>query len=390
VSAEDRDRVVDECFQCKLCYTNCPYTEAEKHPYLLDFPRLMLRAKAIRVRRSGLPLRERMLGDPDKLGRVGTRTAPLANWANRFGPSRFLMEKFMGVHREKLLPSFASQPFPSWIRKRYRGAVESPGGRHPVVLFTTCFVNWNRPELGHAAVEVLEHNDCRIACPELNCCGMPALDGGDVDFAREQARRNVGRLLPLVERGYRIAVVNPTCSLMMRQEYPDLLDDPADRALALAARQVAEATLDLSEYLFELRRAGEFKTDFRSTPNGPVAYHAPCHLRKQNIGFRGRDLLRQIPGVQPKLVAECCGHDGTWAMKTEYFQLARVNGRKAFEGMEEAKAEIWTTDCPLAAMQFRQMCGHEALHPVEVLARAYREGGFPAAVPVAGPAGKES
>ena len=253
-----------------------------------------------------------------------------------------------------------------------------------MVLFSTCFVNWNRPELGRAAVEVLEHNDCRVVCPDLNCCGMPALDGGDVDFARLQARRNVRTLLPWVDQGYLVAVINPTCSLMIRQEYPELLHDPADPATTEAARRVAEATRDISEYLFDLRREGTFKTDFRSTPGGAVAAHAPCHLRMQSIGFRGRDLLRQIPGVQPKLIAECCGHDGTWAMKKEYFELARANGAKAFEGMKAVEADLWTTDCPLAALQFRQMCGREALHPIEVLARAYKEDGFPTPVQVAG------
>ena len=376
VAASVRDQVVDECFQCKLCYTNCPYTSAEGHEFQLDFPRLMLRAKAVRRRAQGLPRREKMLGDPDRLGRLGTRTAALANWANRLRPARLVMEKLLGIHRDKLLPSFAARPFSSWVRAHNRGAVESSTGEHRVVLFSTCFVNWNRPELGQAAIEVLEHNNCRVASPELNCCGMPALDGGDIPFARDQARRNVERLVRLVDASYKIAVVNPTCSLMMRQEYPELLHDPHDPELAQAARRVAAATMDLSEYLFELRKEGKFKEDFRSTPNGAVAYHAPCHLRMQNIGFRGRDLLRRIPGTQPKLVAECCGHDGTWAMKKEYFELSRRNGEKAFAGMEEAGAEFWTSDCPLAALQFQQMCGRTVSHPVELLARAYREDGF--------------
>jgi Fe-S oxidoreductase len=175
-------------------------------------------------------------------------------------------------------------------------------------------------------------------------------------------------------------VVNPTCSLMIRQEYAELLDDPAYPSLGQAARKVAEATRDLSEFLNELRKEGAFKEDFRSTPGARVAYHAPCHLRMQNVGFRGRDLMRRIPGVKPKLVAECCGHDGTWAMKKEYFELSMKYGQKAFDGMRQADAEVWSTDCPLAAIQFEQACGKQALHPVEVLDRAYRADGFPRAV----------
>lgn len=378
IPASTHRRIVDECFQCKLCYTQCPYTDAEGHEFRIDFPRLILRAKAIRVRAEGLPFRERMLGDPDTLGRFGTITPRLANWANTLRPHRVLMEKLAGIHRDKLLPRFEEQTFGAWFREQTGGADETPTGVHKVLLFETCFVNYNKTSVGQAALRVLVHNDCKVAGPRLACCGMPSLDGGDVDAARAKARRNVEAMVRWVDRGYQVAVINPTCSLMIRQEYPELLNDPRDQEIAGAARRVADATKDLSEFLFGLRQAGAFKEDFKSSPNGPVAYHAPCHLRMQNVGFRGRDLMRRIPGVQPKLVQECCGHDGTWAMKKEYFDLALKNGARAFEGMDEAGAEVWTTDCPLAAIQFEQARGRRPMHPVEVLDRAYREDGFPA------------
>jgi Fe-S oxidoreductase len=291
------------------------------------------------------------------------------------------MEKVLGVHRDKLLPTFESPTFDAWAHEQTGPSGESSTGTHPVVLFGTCYVNYNNPEIGRAAFRVLQHNDCKVACPSLNCCGMPALDSGDITLATSQARANVQRLLPLVERGYKIAVVNPTCSLMLKTEYADLLDDAADPQLAGAARTVAAATRDLGEFLFEMRQAGQFKEDFKSTPAGPVAYHAPCHLRMQSVGYRGRDLMRRIPGVQPRLVAECCGHDGTWAMKVENFEASLKIGQKAFDGMSEAGSEVWTTECPLAALQFKQACDRDVLHPVQVLDRAYRADGF--ATPVA-------
>jgi len=383
---EKVEQVIDECFQCKLCYTQCPYTEAEGHEFRLDFPRLLMRANAIRRRERGIPLRERILSDPDRLGRVGTFLPMLSNAANRLHPHRVLMEKALGIHRDKRLPEFASEPFPNWVRRELQGLEASPEGTHPVVLFATCFVNWNKPQIGQAAFRVLRHNDCRVAAPDLPCCGMPALDSGDVTRAQAAARENVRALLPWVDQGYSVAVVNPTCSLMLKEEYPALL--AGDASLREAARRVSAATRDLGEYLFERRQAGAFREDFRSTPGGAVAYHAPCHLRKQNVGFRGRDLMRRIPGVKPRLVAECCGHDGTWAMKTEFFDLSLKNGQRAFDGMQEADAELWTTECPLAAVQFAQACGREPLHPVEVLDRAYRADGFPTPVPA--PADEES
>jgi Fe-S oxidoreductase len=376
IPEETRRQIGDECFQCKLCYTQCPYTEAEGHEFRLDFPRLMLRMNAVRRRKAGIPLREKMLGNPDRLGKLSCKVAGLVNAVQSWRPHRVMMEKMAGIHRDKLLPTFASTTFQGWV-DRERARPESPmdDGRR-VVLFATCFVNYNKPEVGQAAHRVLTHNECSVVCPELNCCGMPALDGGDIDFARKQARRNIKTLLPWVERGYRIAAINPTCSLMMRKEYPELLDDPADRPIAEAARKVADATHDVCEYLNGLRKEERFKEDFKSTPAGNVAYHAPCHLRMQNIGFRGRDLMRRIPQVKPRLTAECCGHDGTWAMKTEYFELAMKNGAKAFEGMQSAEAEVWSTECPLAALQFEQACGKKPLHPIEILDRAYRADGF--------------
>jgi Fe-S oxidoreductase len=381
IPAAKVDQVIDECFQCKLCYTQCPYTESEGHEFKLDFPRLVLRANALRRRERGVPLREKVLSDPDRLGRAGTLLPMLSNAANRTRAHRVLMEKVLGVHRDKLLPEFTEQTFPDWVRRELNGAAASADGRHKVLLYSTCYVNWNTPAIGQAAFRVLRHNDCKVASPALGCCGMPALDSGDVTAATRAARDNVRALAPWADEGYTIAVINPTCSLMLRKEYPELLDDPADPATSEAARRVAAATRDLGEYLYERRQAGEFREDFKSTPNGSVAYHAPCHLRMQNVGFRGRDLIRRIPQAKPRLVAECCGHDGTWAMKTENFALAMKNGQRAFDGMREAEAEVWATECPLAALQFKQATGREPLHPVEVLDRAYRPDGFPTPVP---------
>lgn len=377
-------QVVDECFQCKLCYTQCPYTDKEHHPFRLDFPRLLMRAKAVRRKKEGIPLRDRLMADPDRMGKVGCATAALANWGNSLKPNRLLMEMFGGIHRDKLLPRFASETFPKWFERRSGGGEVTGSGERTVVLFGTCFVAYNNPEPGKAAVEVLEHNGCTVACPKgLECCGMPALDAGDIALARQKARKNVEILLPWVEKGYTVAVVNPTCSLMMKEEYPELLDDPAGPGLAEKAKKVSAAVRDLGEYLWELKDEGAFKEDFKSTPGGSVAYHSPCHLRKQNVGFRGRDLLRRIPGVKPKPVMECCGHDGTWAMKKEFFQISMGYGQKAFDGMKEAGAEVWASDCPLAALQFEQACGKRPLHPVEILARAYRADGFETPVPPA-------
>lgn len=369
--AETR-RVVDLCYGCKLCEVRCPYTPRDGHEFQLDFPRLMQRARAVEAREHGLGLRERMLGNPDRLGKLGSITPGLANRACRSPFQRAMMEKMLGISREKKLPEFADETFEAWLtRTGIPAAPEQPAGK--VAIFHTCFVNYYNTAPGRAYVSVLDRNRCAIASPAQNCCGMPALDGGDIGFAQKLARANIASMLPLTRQGYRIAAINPTCSLMMRREYPELID-------TAEARELAAAVADPHELLYELRRKGDFNREFRSTP-GKVAYHVPCHLKAQGIGFRSRDLVRSIPGTEVVTVDACTAHDGTWAMKREYFALSMKWGEKAFSGMKQAQAQVMASDCPLAAIQIEQATGVRPLHPVEILARAYEPDGFAQPVP---------
>ncbi|OGK84186.1 MAG: hypothetical protein A2X53_22345 [Candidatus Rokubacteria bacterium GWA2_70_23] len=375
ITPDETGRVMDACFQCKLCEVQCPYTVRDGHDFQLDFPRLVHRYKAQRARRGGLRLSDRVLARPDAAGRLARASLGMANVANRMAAHRWFLEKVLGIHRAKLLPDFAARTFEAWAARAGRIGGE-PGGE--AVLFQTCYVQNNEPQIGRDTVEVLEKNGVDVRCVAgLQCCGMPAWERGDLGPLQAQVRRNLGILLPFVEGGARVLVINPTCSMMMRREHP-LLVTPEDRP---AAQKVAAAVMDPSEFLWSIRNEARFCTDFRSSPAGPVAYHAPCHLRAQAIGFKGRDLLRKIPGVEPATVMECCGHDGTYAMTVEGFEPSARIGKKAFDGMAQEQAPIWATDCPLAALQFQQHAGVRPMHPMTVLARAYRENGFPTPVP---------
>jgi Fe-S oxidoreductase len=372
LTPDDVRAVMEPCFQCKLCEVQCPYTPRDKHEFQLDFPKLVHRWSAQRLKQRGKSLRDRMLGDPDAAAGAARASLGLANLANRSRPLRVLMEKTVGIHRDKLLPDFASQPFDRWAEEN--GFVHAePGGE--VVLFQTCFVQHNEPQIGKDILEVLRACgvDVRVV-KGLACCGMPAWEHGDLEGLQGQARRDLDLLLPFVERDAKVLVVNPTCTMMMRREWPHLVD-VADRT---RAQQLAAAVNDPAEFLWSIRNEERFVKAFRSVPpGGKVAYHAPCHLRAQGIGFKGRDLLRRIPGVTvAATVMECCGHDGTFAMKVEGFEPSQRIGRKAFEGMKGAEAEVWATDCPLAALQFQQHAGKKPLHPLAILARATRVDGF--------------
>jgi Fe-S oxidoreductase len=194
------------------------------------------------------------------------------------------------------------------------------------VLFFTCFVNHNNPQIGKDAVEVFTRNGVSLGCPKQNCCGMPALEAGDVELARKNARANVESLLPHVEAGKKVLAINPTCSYTLRKEYGELVGTSE-------ARKVAAATMDLNEYLWQRKQEGLLDRNFQSTP-GKIAYHLPCHLKAHNIGFRSRDMMRLIPGAKVRLIEQCSGHDGTWAMKKEFFPLSMLAGKKAFNEMK--------------------------------------------------------
>ena len=370
LTADDTETIMDQCFQCKLCEVQCPYTERENHEFRLDFPKLVHRYKAQRARRNGLRLRDKMLGNPDQAAKLARLTPAIANAANRVKLHRLFMEKALGIHRDKLLPDFAAKTFEKWAKEMGKIA-EAPGGE--AVLFQTCYVQNNEPQIGRDTVEVLEKNGVDVKCAAgLKCCGMPAWEHGDLDSLKKQAKENLKILLPFVEKGAKVLAINPTCSMMLRREYPTLVD-AEDRE---AAEKLSQAVMDPSEYLWSIRNEPRFNADFKSSPGAKVSYHAPCHLRAQAVGFKGRDLLRKIPGVVPATVMECCGHDGTYAMTVEGFEPSARIGKKAFDGMQEAKAEIWATDCPLAALQFQQHAGVRPMHPMSILARAYRENGF--------------
>ncbi|MEM7138846.1 MAG: heterodisulfide reductase-related iron-sulfur binding cluster [Myxococcota bacterium] len=374
ISPAETAQVMDACFQCKLCEVQCPYTPRDGHEFQLDFPKLVHRYKAIKHREGTQDhkLRLKLLEDPDRAGALARASLGLANVMNRVGVHRWFMEKLVGIDRRKLLPDFAQTTFEAWAVGA--GLTEKgPGGE--AVLFQTCYVQANEPQIGMDTVDVFDKNGVDLRCERgLECCGMPAWEGGNLELVRKKARANLDRLMPYVEAGAKVIAINPTCSMMLRREWPELLTgEDRERATVFS-----EAVADPSEFLWSIRKEPRFSTDFKSTPGTPVAYHAPCHLRTQGVGFKGRDLLRKIPDVVPKTVMECCGHDGTHAMTVEGFEYSVRVGRKAFDGMNEADTELWSTDCPLASIQFQQHAGVKPMHPMSILARAYREDGFSA------------
>ena len=284
---------------------------------------------------------------------------------NRMSIHRWFLEKLIGVHRKKLLPDFNISTFEKFARKndliRYNQEAET-------VLFQTCYVQHNEPQIGKDTLLVLEKNKIDCACVNgLKCCGMPAWEQGDLDTLRANAKNNLDILIPFVEKGSIVLPINPTCAMMMRREYQELLEgEDRERAYKLAG-----AINDPSEYLWSIRNEDRFNTNVKNL-NETISYHAPCHLRAQGVGFKGRDLIKKVTGSNVKTIMECCGHNGTYAMKVESYEASIRIGKKSFDKMQSHETEIWATDCPLAALQFKQHAGVKPKHPMSILAEAYR------------------
>ncbi len=355
-------RATELCWQCKLCYVKCPYTPDEGHAWVLDVPRLLLREKAQRARRNGMTLQDRVLGEPQLLGRMTAGPmAPLANFVNANRLVRKSMAVVAGIAEGFPLPPFGETSFTKWLA--HHEPLPEAGKRGTIALFATCLADYNFPHIAASAVRVLEKNGWAVERPEQTCCGMPNLDGGDIAAATAKARANVASLAGAIDGGRRIVSLQPTCGYMARKEWPELLrtDD---------AKRVAAATVDIMELLDEHRRDKTLVRDFRRGL-GRVAYHAACHLRAQKIGYPAARVLGLLPDTEVEIIEQCSAVDGTWGMKAQHYESGRRYAQKLVRGIEAADPQVVVTDCALSARRILGETERAPLHPVEAIAEAY-------------------
>jgi Fe-S oxidoreductase len=353
--------------------TKCPYVPP--HPWNVDFPHVMLRAKAVGFRKHGAGFRDRMLSSTDRMGRLAAIpvVAQVVNKINATPAARKAMEKTLGVAAEARLPPYAPAPF----RKSVDPSVAWPvrdGARTPgkVAIFSTCYVNYNEPGIGHDLVRILAHNEIpyRVVAQEA-CCGMPKLELGDFESVERLKDVNIPQLARLAREGYAILTPVPSCALMFKAELPLLFPEDEDVAA------VADAMFDPFEYLLLRDRDGLLKKDF-VRPLGNVSYHIPCHQRVQNIGQKTRELLESIPGTRLTTIERCSGHDGTYGVKTEYYATSMKIGRPVFRQMAQGDPDYVSSDCPIAGRRILQGVDesgepHHARkeHPLTLLRIAY-------------------
>ena len=370
VAKNDYWEVVDRCYLCDTCYmTKCPYVPP--HAWNVDFPHLMLRAKAVKFKQGGTSMRDKLLSSTDALGKLATIpvVVQFVNAANNAPVMRSVMDKVLGVHQDRVLPEYAPAKFRSHAKPDASFAVRD-GKNTPgkVAIFATCYVNYNEPGIGHDLLKILAHNDVPAVIVEKEaCCGMPKLELGDLDAVAKLKDVNIPRLARLAREGYAILTAIPSCTLMFKQELPLMFPHDAD------VKAVQAAMFDPFEYLVLRNRDGLLKTDFKASL-GKVSYHIPCHSRVQNVGQKTREMLTLVPGTEINTVERCSGHDGTWGVKSEFFDQSMKIGRPVFKQMAATDPDYLSSDCPIAGRHIEQGMGETRArkeHPLALLRIAY-------------------
>ena len=363
--------VVDHCYLCDICFmTKCPYVPP--HEWNVDFPHLMLRAKAVKFKKGDVKFRDKFLTSTDRNGKLFSTPiiAQLVNAANRIGFARKMLEGILGIHVDADLPAYRSDTLKKRAARRPKvDLTPEPTSltTGKVALFGTCYGNYNEPGPGEDLMTVLEHNGIAvILAQDVQCCGMPKLELGDLEAIQGARDANIPRLAKLVDEGWDLTALVPSCVLMFKQELPLFFpDDPQ-------VLKVREAFFDPFEYLALRHRENKLKTDFR-TSLGKVAYHAACHQRVQNFGLKTRDILQLVTDTQVETIERCSGHDGTYAVKKEFFEASMKIVRPVAGRVKKAEPDHYGSDCPMAGHHVAQGVadGSDAEHPITLLRKAY-------------------
>ncbi len=374
LTAKDIKDTVDGCTLCDMCFlTKCPYVPP--HAFNVDFPHLMLRYRAIQHRKGEVGFADAQLVKTDRNGTLARPVASIVNWAtNKKNRNiRTLINTLGDIHPEAELPKFNTRTLKQRAKKPREIATDAPAyNKRKLAVYATCFSNYNKPEIGEAALAVLAKNgiDAQVVYPA--CCGMPALEQGNLDKVAANARKVAGALRPLVDDGYTIMGLVPSCSLMLKFEWPLILPDDDD------VRALSAATMDFDEFLIDVSKK-EGLADGLAPVKGGVTLHLSCHSRAQNIGQKSTELLKLIPDTGLTVIERCSGHGGTWGIKKEHHETAIKIGKPVAKKALEVHNAFVVSTCPLACDHIRT--GVDVLedgaaparswHPIEIFAKAY-------------------
>ena len=371
VDKKDYWKVVDQCFMCDLCYqTKCPYVPP--HEWNLDFPHVMLRAKALQFKKGERKLSHKLLSNTKIQGRIATvpGISNLINAGNKNSAVRKVLEKPLDLDQRAHLPKFHSNTLRRRDKGRQPAAVEVQTAgptRGKAALFTTCYCNVNTPDIGQDLIRVFEHNKIPVRLTRKEeCCGMPKLEQGDLETVDKYRKTNIPELASLIDEGWDIVAAIPSCVLMFKQELPLMYPDDPD------VQKVKQHIFDPFEYLVHRHKAGLLNTEFKQSL-GTVAWHVPCHQRVQNIGPKTKDVLALVPDTEIQVIERCSGHDGTYGVRAGTYEKSQKIARPVINRVKKMNADYLVSDCPMAATQIADglKLKHGETSPLSLLRNAY-------------------
>jgi len=365
--------VVDACTLCDMCFmTKCPYVPP--HQFNLDFPHLMLRYRALQKKQNKLSLIPSQLAKIDRNAKIGIIFSWFLNWtsniSNKF--TRKILELITGIDKRVKLPSYNSETFTNYFKKNKNlKNVENINKGRKVVIYSTCFVNFNKKDTGIAALKVLKKNGVEVQEAYPGCCGMPFLEQADLQKVVEQAKKVSKDLLKWIDRGYQVITLTASCGLMLKFEWPLLLPNNED------VKRVSKNISDIDEYIVDISNNEGLAKGLGEIDGGVTVHHA-CHARAQNMGIKARDMLKLIPNIKIDVVERCAGHGGTFGIMKDTYNIALKVGRPTARQIKNKNNKYMASDCPLAGKHLKQLeqdtkiSNDEALHPIELIAKSYR------------------
>jgi glycerol-3-phosphate dehydrogenase subunit C len=382
VDSKDFKPVVDACTLCDMCFmTKCPYVPP--HQFNLDFPHLMVRYRAMELKKGDIGFAERQLTETDRNGKLAGSVAPLSNWASERGNAltRPAMEAAVGIDRNVELPKFHGRTFTMRARSEVPPVNQAaPAKGRKAVIFATCFANYNNPDIGIAARKVLAQNGVETEVAYPGCCGMPQLEHGDLARVADNAVRIAADLCEWIDKGYDVVALVPSCALMLKFEWPLIV--PKNRPGYDKVEKLSKRTFDCSQYIVDIAKKEGIAPGLKPLEGG-VALHLACHARAQNVGPQAAEMLRLIPQMREGLsvIERCSGHGGSWGVQKANFATALKVGKPVAKQAAEAHKAHLASECPLAGKHIRQGMElvegvdaskiPESLHPIQIFAKAY-------------------
>jgi len=363
--------VVDNCYLCDMCFmSKCPYVPP--HEWDLDFPHLMLRAKAVKFKKDEVKTRDKLITATDKIGQLASIPIVVnaVNASNKNATVRRLLDTTLGIHPDAILPDYHSKTARKQFNKSTQATINSKAcgaTTGKVAIFTTCYGNYNRPDLVADLIDVLKHNNITVTLlKQESCCGMPKLELGDLEQVEKLKNDNIPTLVQMINEGFDIIAPVPSCVLMFKQELPLMFADDKDVA------KVRDAMFDPFEYLMLRHKGGLLNTTFKEEL-GDIAYQVACHLRVQNMGLKTKELLELIPNTSVSAIERCSGHDGVYAVKSEFHDIAVKIGKPVVNRVDKSEASVFSSDCPMAADHIASGLKDEKAvkNPISLLKQAY-------------------